>query len=197
MRIISGQRRGHKIDGPVARETRPTSDFVREAIFNILGDRVDGALAVDLFAGTGAMGLEALSRGADRAVFVEIHRDNVAVIRKNLATLRYEDRGTAHGADVFRWAKGFEPDAGTPVVVFVDPPYREYENHPERIGKLLEQLAQKLPRGSTLVVEMSKYNDESILPDLETWDRRQHGSTAIAVRTFDDPEDPPSAVAAD
>ena len=62
MRIIAGQRRGHRIDGPEGREARPTSDFVREAMFNILGDAVEGLLVVDLFAGTGALGLEALSR---------------------------------------------------------------------------------------------------------------------------------------
>jgi 16S rRNA (guanine966-N2)-methyltransferase len=70
MRIIAGQRRGHKFDGPRGDSTRPTSELVREAIFNILGDLVAGRLVVDLFAGTGALGLEALSRGAARAIFV-------------------------------------------------------------------------------------------------------------------------------
>src|SRR5262249_42719754 len=92
MRIIAGERRGRKIDGPKGHGTRPRSDLVRESVFNILGGRVVGRVVVDLFAGTGALGLEALSRGAARAVFVERNRENVALIHRNLATLRYEDR---------------------------------------------------------------------------------------------------------
>ena len=82
MRIIAGQKRGHKIEGPRASaKTRPTSDLVRESLFNIVGAMMPGRTAVDLFAGTGAIGLEALSRGADAAVFVEMDRE--AVDRKS------------------------------------------------------------------------------------------------------------------
>ena len=87
MRIISGQRRGHKIEGPKDRATRPTSDMVRESIFNILRDDVENRTVIDLFAGTGALGLEALSRGAARAIFVEQNRENVALIHRNLACM--------------------------------------------------------------------------------------------------------------
>ena len=93
MRIIAGQRRGHKIDGPRASATtRPTSDMVRESLFNIVRELVVDRLVIDLFAGTGALGLEALSRGAERAIFVERDRENVSLIIRNIATLRYEDR---------------------------------------------------------------------------------------------------------
>jgi 16S rRNA (guanine966-N2)-methyltransferase len=182
MRIIAGQRRGHKIDGPTVKATRPTSDLVRESIFNILGSQIEGALAIDLFAGTGALGLEALSRGARRAVFVEIHRENLGVIRRNLAALRYEDRGQIVGSDVYRWARGFDLATDVPVIVFVDPPYREYDNHPGRIADLIAFLTTKLPTGSTVVVQASKHSDERILPDLERWDRRRYGNTVIAIR---------------
>lgn len=191
MRIIAGQRRGHRIDGPTTRDTRPTSDMVRESIFNILGDRVEELLVIDLFAGTGALGLEALSRGARRAIFVEIHRENVALIRRNLATLRYEDRGIVLGADVYRWARKFDPGDDGPVLVLIDPPYREYQNHPERIAGLLAELAARLPAGSILVVETSKHTEASVLPDPETWDCRVHGSTVIAVRWLGGTEEPP------
>src|SRR3954449_6251812 len=77
MRIIAGQRRGQKFDGPKGGGTRPTSDLVRESLLNILGGEVAGRIVVDLFAGTGAIGLEALSRGAARALFVEQNRENV------------------------------------------------------------------------------------------------------------------------
>src|SRR5947209_19155566 len=123
MRIIAGQRRGHKFDGPRDQETRPTSDMVRESLFNILGEAVEGLLVVDLFAGTGALGLEALSRGAERAIFVERNRENAALIRRNIATLRYEDRAQVVVADAYRWAKSFMPVDAEPIVVFIDPPY--------------------------------------------------------------------------
>ena len=126
MRIIAGQRRGHKIDGPRASaSTRPTSDMVRESVFNILGDLVVDRTVFDVFAGTGALGLEALSRGARHAVFVERDRECVGLIIRNVATLRYEDRATVKLTDAYRWARSFQPADERPVVVLIDPPYQE------------------------------------------------------------------------
>jgi 16S rRNA (guanine966-N2)-methyltransferase len=191
MRIIAGQRRGHKFDGPRDEITRPTSDFVRESIFNLLGDSVEGKVAIDLYAGTGALGLEALSRGATHAVFVELNRDNVALIHRNIATLRYEDRTRVHNADARRWARSFEPAEGSPVVIFLDPPYREYENHPDRIRQTLDHLLEKLPDGSTLVVESRSGLDDAVLPDLARWDLRRYGTTQVAIRSVEEENLPP------
>ena len=198
MRIIAGQRRGHKFDGPKDSSTRPTSDLVREAIFNILGEAVEGMLVIDLFAGTGAIGLEALSRGAARAIFVERHRDNVGLIRRNVATLRYEDRAAVIGHDAYRWARTYQPDATEPVAIFVDPPYADYDNHPERVRKLLETLLAGLPAGSIIAAESRIKLDDAVLPDLGAWDVRKYGGTQVAIRTVGDlerfdaegPEDP-------
>ncbi len=186
LRIIAGQRRGHKFEGPDGKGTRPTSDFVREAMFNILGDRVDGRLVVDLCAGTGALGLEALSRGASRTIFVELKREVVALIRRNVAVLRFEDRATVQTADVYRWARGFVAVDDDPVVVFLDPPYKEYANHPQRVAGLLTTLVEKLPTGSILVIEAGpapREGDEEILPEPEAWDVRKYGRTRVALRT--------------
>src|SRR5438874_830790 len=136
MRIIAGQRRGHKFDGPKGSSTRPTSDLVRESLFNILGTDVAGRFVIDLFAGTGALGLEALSRGAVRASFVEQNRDNVALIYRNVSTLRFEDRARVHCADAYRWIRTFVPLDDEPLVVFLDPPYREYEERPRKVSQL-------------------------------------------------------------
>jgi 16S rRNA (guanine966-N2)-methyltransferase len=191
MRIIAGQRRGHKFDGPRDQVTRPTSDLVRESVFNILGEAVEGLLVIDLFAGTGALGLEALSRGASRAVFVERNRENAALIRRNIATLRYEDRAQVVVADAYRWAKGYVPADDEPVAVFIDPPYADYEDHPDRVGKLLEGLIASLPDGSIITSESSKRLDVEILPDLEAWDVRKYGGTQVAIRIIgEDPEVP-------
>jgi len=183
MRIIAGQRRGHKFDGPKDhRATRPTSDLVREAVFNILGESVEGLLVIDLFAGTGALGLEALSRGAGRVIFVERNRENVALIRRNVATLRYEDRAAIVANDAYRWARSFEPAGAGPVAVFIDPPYADYEEHPERVVKLLGGLVATLPRGSILVAESRRKMDEETLPDPDAWDVRRYGGTQVAIR---------------
>jgi 16S rRNA (guanine(966)-N(2))-methyltransferase RsmD len=87
VRVIAGSARGRRLSAPKGRDTRPTPDRVREALFSILGERVSGATVLDLFAGTGALGIESLSRGAARAVFVEAHRQTAALIEKNLGVL--------------------------------------------------------------------------------------------------------------
>jgi 16S rRNA (guanine966-N2)-methyltransferase len=195
MRIIAGQRRGHKFDGPRDQVTRPTSDMVRESLFNILGDAVEGRLVVDLFAGTGALGLEALSRGAERAIFVERNRENAALIRRNIATLRYEDRAQVVVADAYRWARSFVTGDADPLVVFIDPPYADYQDHPERVGKLLEVLVRGLPDGSIITSESSRKLESEILPDFEAWDVRRYGGTRIAIRTIGEAVEPPDAPA--
>jgi 16S rRNA (guanine966-N2)-methyltransferase len=183
MRIIAGQRRGHKIDGPRARgTTRPTSDMVRESLFNIVRELVVDRLVVDLFAGTGALGLEALSRGAERAIFVERDRENVSLIIRNIATLRYEDRAQVKLMDVYRWARSFEPPADRPVAVFLDPPYREYEVHAARLNQMISGLVDHLPAGSVVALEAGRILDESILPDFPSWDIRRYGDTRIAIK---------------
>lgn len=182
MRIISGQRRGHRIDGPrAAANTRPTSDLVRESMFNILRELVVDRVAIDLFAGTGALGLEALSRGARHAIFVERDRENVALIYRNIATLRYQDRTTVRHADAYRWARSYRPADEGPVVVFLDPPYREYEIHTKYLNRMLAGLVEYLPAGSAIVLESGGSLDGRVLPAPEEWDIRRYGGTQVAL----------------
>ncbi|GIW88870.1 MAG: hypothetical protein KatS3mg108_3194 [Isosphaeraceae bacterium] len=181
LRIIAGQRRGHKIEGPDVPTTRPTSDMVRESIFNILGEVVEDRVVFDLFAGTGALGLEALSRGARRAIFLEKDRGNLAVIRRNVAHLRYEDRAHAIGVDVYRWGKGFDVRDQGPVVVFLDPPYRDYERMGPRLAGLLAGLAEGITSGSFVVLEAPERLDRSLLPEQLDWDLRRYGGTLVAI----------------
>ena len=163
MRIIAGQRRGHKIDGPRASaNTRPTSDLVRESLFNIVRELVVDRLVIDLFAGTGALGLEALSRGAERAIFVEKDRENVSLIMRNVATLRYEDRAQVSLTDAYRWVRSFQPPVDRRVAVFLDPPYREYQNKcPPALNQMIAHLVDHLPAGSLVALEAGRILDES------------------------------------
>lgn len=120
MRIIAGERRGQVLRGPRKGGLRPTGAYIREAVFNILAPRVAGARVLDLFAGTGAMGLEALSRGAASATFVD--RD-VAAVRANLVRLGWRDRATVIRGDVLRAVGRLGASGQRFDVVYADPPY--------------------------------------------------------------------------
>jgi 16S rRNA (guanine(966)-N(2))-methyltransferase RsmD len=167
MRIVAGTHGGRRLLAPRGREVRPTSDRVREALFSILGDRVVGASVLDLFAGTGALGLEALSRGAARATFVD--RDTSAV-QANLAALGLE--GEVHRRDALAFLRA---GAGPFDLVFLDPPYRDAGS----LGpKLADTLPAALARGA-LVVSESDRREPLDLPGLETLDERRYGDTLI------------------
>lgn len=121
MRIIAGAARGRRLEVPAGSTTRPTTDRVREATFNALYslDAIEDLHFVDLFAGSGALGLEALSRGAAHVTFVERDRTALASIRANIATLGYGDQSTVVTTDSLRWIAA----AGHHDVVLADPPY--------------------------------------------------------------------------
>lgn len=190
MRIIAGQRRGHKIEGPRARAAiKPTSDLVRESLFNMVGALMPGRVAVDLFAGTGAIGLEALSRGADSAIFIEKKRDTVSLIHANVAKLRYQDRSKIRLGDAYRWARTFEPDPGQPLAVFLDPPYREYQLNRKKIRAMLDALVERLPPDSLIALEAGRGLDDRLLPDFDSWDIRRYGETRIALWTKTDADE--------
>ncbi len=124
MRIIAGSHRGLTLATPKGDHTRPTSDRVREAIFSSLGVRVMDAQVLDLFAGTGAMGLEALSRGALHTDFCENHRPAFSVLKKNIERAREEDHASLFYGDVFVLFKKRQLQ-GPYDLIFIDPPYKE------------------------------------------------------------------------
>ena len=121
MRVVAGDLRGRRIEAPTSDATRPTTDMVREAVFNALRslDVVEGARVLDLFAGTGAMGIEALSRGAAHCVFVERDRDALAVLKKNISALGLSDRTSVLAIDAMT-AASRQPDID---LIIADPPY--------------------------------------------------------------------------
>ncbi len=173
MRIIAGSRKGHTIHAPRGRDTRPTSDRVRENVFNLVGP-VDGAAVLDLYAGSGAMGLEALSRGAARAVFVESDRDAVRAIERNLDKLRLA--GTVLRQDA---VTALATEAGTGRkydLVLVDPPYDMY---PDVQPQLARYLPAVLAEDGLLVVETDvRVEPELPLPQRTT---RKYGQARITV----------------
>src|SRR5919197_1050681 len=126
LRIIGGKLRGRKLQYSGDLRTRPMKDRVREAVFNLLGPSVVGSHAIDLFAGTGALGLEAISRGAARATFIERHYPTCEVIKQNIAALGMQERATVVFGDAFRWSESFRPEGDTLLTVFCSPPYDFY-----------------------------------------------------------------------
>jgi 16S rRNA (guanine966-N2)-methyltransferase len=173
MRIIAGSRKGHTIYAPHGLDTRPTSDRVRENVFNIVGP-LDDATVLDLYAGSGAMGLEALSRGAVRAVFVERDRDAVRTIERNLDKLRLQ--GTIVRQDAVT-ALAAEAGAGRKYdLVLVDPPYEMYDDVQPQLARYLPTV---LSEEGIVVVE----TDARVEPDLPLPQRtsRKYGQARITV----------------
>jgi 16S rRNA (guanine966-N2)-methyltransferase len=136
MRVVSGELGGRRLVSPEGTSTRPTTDRVREAIFNSLGSAgvLEGALVADLFAGSGAVGIEALSRGAERCVFVERDRGALRSLDQNLDALDLRDRSKVVVADATAVAPTIDAD-----IVFVDPPY-DFDGWPRLLGQLRADL---------------------------------------------------------
>jgi 16S rRNA (guanine966-N2)-methyltransferase len=121
LRIIAGEFGGRRLKTPPGRIIRPTADRVKEAWFSILQQSIPGARVIDLFAGSGALGFEALSRGAVAVDFVEKHKASLSTIRDNATTLNVADRVTIHRDDALRFAQRLQPNVYD--VAFADPPY--------------------------------------------------------------------------
>src|SRR5947207_12705054 len=143
MRVVAGSAKGRRLQAPKGTQTRPTSDRVREAIFNTLGSLggVEGAAVADLFAGSGAMGIEALSRGAAHVTFVDHDRHAIATIKANLATTGFDRQSKVVTADVLGWLPAASAAASTVAfdVVLIDPPY-DFTGWPALFGRLTSGL---------------------------------------------------------
>ncbi|HEX4324240.1 MAG TPA: 16S rRNA (guanine(966)-N(2))-methyltransferase RsmD [Gaiellaceae bacterium] len=174
MRVIAGSRKGHKIVAPRGLDTRPTSDRVRENIFNLVGP-VDDAKVLDLFAGSGALGIEALSRGAASAVFVERESEAVRTIEHNLDRLRLNGARVVHG-DVLRTIAQ-EATAGAKYdLVLVDPPYGMLTEIQPRLARDLPPL---LAADGLLVVETAARTEPDLPLPVST--SRRYGRTQVTL----------------
>jgi 16S rRNA (guanine966-N2)-methyltransferase len=181
LRIIGGAFRGRKLDYTGDRRTRPMKDRVREAIFNLLGPSIAGAHAVDLFAGTGALGLEAVSRGAVRATFIEQHFPTADLLQRNAAALGIERQCEVIAANTFIWARRHRPSGPESWAVFCSPPYDFYLERREEMLDLLRGLIQSAPAGSQFVVEADARFDFGILPSAEAWDIREYSPAVVGI----------------
>src|SRR5262245_25501960 len=136
-RIIGGEGKGRRLESPKGQTTRPTASRVRQTLFDILAPRVPGCRFLDAFAGSGGVGLEALSRGAARVVFVERAAQAVAVLKRNLAKLRAEERADVHRQDALVALAAYADQGRRFDLIYVDPPYEGglYEAALEQVGR--------------------------------------------------------------
>lgn len=161
MRIIGGSKKGHPLQAPAGTVTRPTTDRVREAIFNTLQTRIQDALVLDVFAGSGGMSMEALSRGARWADLYEKDRKAIAAIERNLSFLGFEDSAKLWKGDALHFlaqnTKQYD-------IIFLDPPYHQ-GLYNKAISLILEQ--KLLAKDGILVIETAGKNGEPILAALQ------------------------------
>jgi 16S rRNA (guanine966-N2)-methyltransferase len=174
VRIVAGSKKGHRIVAPKGVVTRPTSDRVRESAFALVGP-VEDATVLDLFAGSGAMGLEALSRGAARCVFVERDRDACRVISRNLEKLRLTG-AIVLCRDVIDVLREERARGRRYELVLVDAPYEEWARYSGPLGELLPSV---LEEGGIVVVETGARDEPELPLDLVT--TRRYGSARITV----------------
>lgn len=185
LRIVGGLYGGRQIEYSGDKVTRPMKDNIREALFNLVGGWVKEKAAFDLFAGTGAMGIEAISRGATKAFLIERHIPTVRIIRQNVRQLDPDMPVEIHSSDSFFWVRKFlkVPDSwpSEPWVVFCCPPYEMYVSQKDKIIQLIDSLMRVAPEGSVFVVESDERFNPAELPDPEKWRVRQYAPALISV----------------
>ena len=176
MRVITGTARGRKLREPKNMDIRPTTDKVKESLFSIIQFDIEGRNVLDLFAGTGALGFEAVSRGAVRAILVERHFPTADALRRSARGLGVEDRVEVRSGDVLLWARRL-PDLprDLPWIVFISPPWEFFAAGHERRPELLALIAAlrgAAPPGSRIVVEADMSFAAADLPDPAAWEAR-------------------------
>lgn len=181
MRIIAGSARGRTLVAPKGQQTRPTQDYVRESLFNIIQRDVPDASVLDLFAGTGALALEALSRGAQKAVLADSSRQAIDCIRRNVETVGTVDRATVIPGDWNAVLQKLAEQGELFDLVFLDPPYR-LTQYAEITGQL--QSRNLLREGALLVIEHRKDYSFALSPAFVPRDHRTYGDTEIHMVTF-------------
>jgi 16S rRNA (guanine966-N2)-methyltransferase len=181
MRVIAGTKKGRTLYAVPGNKTRPTTDKVKEAMFNLLGQPYfDGGTALDLFAGTGALGIEALSRGMEKAVFVDIQRQAIETIHQNLSSLSLMERGEVFKNEAQRALKALQKRSIQFDIVFLDPPYA----FDDQVIKLLELLNtfHLVQSDGLVIVETAKKTE---VPDqigsLTLWKHQHYGDIQIRI----------------
>ena len=156
-------------------------DRVREAVFNLLGPGVAGSHAIDLFAGTGALGLEALSRGAAQVTFIERHLPTLKLIEQNAKSLGVADTAEFVFGDAFHWSRRYQPADNTSLTVFCSPPFDFYVDRRQEMVDLVARWIEVAPATSQIVLEADERFDFGLLPEADGWDIRSYPPAVVGI----------------
>ena len=173
MRVTGGESKGRRLKAP--RNIRPTQGIVKEAIFNIVAPYIEGATVIDLFAVSGAIGIEALSRGAAHVTFVDREERGLAILRQNLDALGLKQRARVIRADVARWIEGSPDEMQAADLIILDPPYGD---------AVFDRTLQAIDRSTSKATVVAEYSRRQQLPAmarLQMGRERRYGDTMVAV----------------
>ena len=184
MRIIAGTARGRNFEAPEGRSARPTLDRVREALFGMIQFDIEGREVLDLFAGSGALGMEALSRGAASAVFCDKSRNNAALVSKNLKTLNFSENSEVFCCDAVSLLKQLSSEHRRFSLVFLDPPYAS--DLIENVLPLMEEYG-LLKNGCIIIAEHERKSPVAFEhPQFHKREPRFYGETAVTLIRFEE-----------
>ncbi|WP_439021728.1 16S rRNA (guanine(966)-N(2))-methyltransferase RsmD [Bacillus thuringiensis] len=183
MRVVSGKCKGHPLKAVPGNTTRPTTDKVKESIFNMIGPYFDGGTALDLFGGSGGLGIEAISRGIDKAIFVDRDSKAIKVIHQNLESCRIQEQAEVYRNDAERAVKALIKREVSFDLILIDPPYKE-----QKIVSLISVMDQHgLLHSDGLI--MAEHGNDVVLPDsiggLAKVRAENYGITAISIYKYE------------
>lgn len=183
MRVISGQHKGRPLAAVPGKGTRPTTDKVKESIFNMIGPYFEGGIALDLYAGTGGLGIEALSRGIERTIFIDIEQKAISVIKQNLASLNLTEQAEVYRNDSDRALKVLAKRDVQFALVFLDPPYAKQKLEAEI--RLLQDLNLLAPGARIVTEHDTEFSLQETIGSCIQERSVSYGDTTISIYQFE------------
>jgi 16S rRNA (guanine966-N2)-methyltransferase len=180
IRIVAGSLRGRRLTCTVNANLRPTPQMVREALFSILGNAVPDRPFFDIFAGTGVVGLEAISRGASCVTFIERDFRLIGELERHIAAFGVGEYARLARTDVYRWVEHWQAP-NEPVTVFLSPPFRDFEQRLEDLLNVIAQLQERVQPGSVIVLQAESKAPLDELPARADWDERRYGRNHLLI----------------
>ena len=180
IRVVAGKLRGRKVSCTVTPELRPTPQMVREAYFSILGNAIPERIFIDIFAGTGVVGIEAISRGASQALFVERDPQFAKGIESHLREFELTRQTKLYRTDSYRWIAAWMPPK-TPVNVFLSPPFADLTDKTGDLLAAIATLQQKVPEDSVIVVQSERGSPVDDAELLRDWELRHYGRNELLI----------------
>lgn len=178
LRIVSGVLGGRKLTCNVSPDLRPTPDRVREALFSILGNAIPDRVFVDIFAGTGVIGIEAISRGAKQTLFVERDVRLAREIERNLQIFDVSRQGRLYRTDAYRWVSNWQAPP-EPVNVFFSPPFADLSERTDSLVEAARQLQEKVAPDSVIIVQSERDSPLDETPFFQEWEQRRYSRNVL------------------